>query len=159
MAALCWAIGEARQRGSVLHVVTAWSQQGPRVPGRAGAPGDDVIPATAAADVLAAAIAAATRHEEGGHPLDRVTISRATELGRPATVLLRAATGSDLLVVGWGGRGRLRAALFGSVSQQLIRRSVCPIVIVPARRPDPVGDRPGDAHVHRARVRPAVRRR
>jgi nucleotide-binding universal stress UspA family protein len=38
------------------------------------------------------------------------------EEGPPAEVLLRAAKGADLLVVGSRGRGGLRSALIGSVS-------------------------------------------
>ncbi|MGW4561119.1 universal stress protein [Streptomyces sp. NPDC004561] len=50
--------------------------------------------------------------------------------GNPADVLLRAAEGADVLVVGSRGRGGFAAALLGSVSQHVSQHASCPVVIV-----------------------------
>lgn len=53
--------------------------------------------------------------------------------GNPAHVLVDAAEGADLLVVGSRGRGGFRRALLGSVSQQVALHAPCPVTII---RPD-----------------------
>jgi nucleotide-binding universal stress UspA family protein len=62
--------------------------------------------------------------------------------GGAARVLLDAAQGAALLVVGSRGRGAFRGALLGSVSQQVAHHTPCPLVIVPerslARADDPI---------------------
>jgi nucleotide-binding universal stress UspA family protein len=50
--------------------------------------------------------------------------------GNPADVLLRAAEGAEVLVVGSRGRGGFAAALLGSVSQHVSQHATCPVVIV-----------------------------
>ncbi|MQY36612.1 Universal stress protein [Streptomyces sp. RB17] len=54
--------------------------------------------------------------------------------GNAADVLLRAAEGAEVLVVGGRGRGGFAAALLGSVSQHVSQHASCPVVIVPARK-------------------------
>ncbi|WP_129305306.1 universal stress protein [Streptomyces sp. L2] len=50
--------------------------------------------------------------------------------GNPADVLLRAAEGAEILVVGSRGRGGFTRALLGSVSQHVSQHASCPVVIV-----------------------------
>ncbi len=52
--------------------------------------------------------------------------------GDPADSILEAAQaeGADLIVVGSHGRGGLERALIGSVSDQVIRRAPCPVLVV-----------------------------
>jgi nucleotide-binding universal stress UspA family protein len=50
--------------------------------------------------------------------------------GNPAEVLLRAAEGAEVLVVGSRGRGGFARALLGSVSQHVAQHADCPVVIV-----------------------------
>ncbi|GAA4990113.1 hypothetical protein GCM10025734_16780 [Kitasatospora paranensis] len=50
--------------------------------------------------------------------------------GNAADVLLAAAEGADLLVVGSRGRGTFARALLGSVSQRCAMHAPCPVVIV-----------------------------
>jgi nucleotide-binding universal stress UspA family protein len=55
------------------------------------------------------------------------------ELGIPANELSQVAAevGAALIIAGTRGRGRLTAALLGSVSRELARRVSCPVMIVP----------------------------
>jgi nucleotide-binding universal stress UspA family protein len=53
--------------------------------------------------------------------------------GHPAQVLLTAAEGADLLVLGHRGRGVLLSALLGSIGLQCVLHAPCPVTIV---RPD-----------------------
>ena len=55
--------------------------------------------------------------------------SQATE-GNAAQVLIDAAEGADLLVVGSRGHGGFTEALLGSVSQHCVHHAPCPVVIV-----------------------------
>ncbi|WP_435226363.1 universal stress protein [Streptomyces sp. Tue6028] len=50
--------------------------------------------------------------------------------GNAADVLLRAAEGAEVLVVGSRGRGGFTRALLGSVSQHVAQHATCPVVIV-----------------------------
>jgi nucleotide-binding universal stress UspA family protein len=50
--------------------------------------------------------------------------------GNPADVLLRAAEGAEVLVVGSHGRGGFARALLGSVSHRVAQHADCPVVIV-----------------------------
>ncbi|MFB0617949.1 universal stress protein [Streptomyces sp. AGS-58] len=50
--------------------------------------------------------------------------------GNPTDVLLRAAEGAEVLVVGSRGRGGFARALLGSVSQHVSQHASCPVVIV-----------------------------
>ena len=57
---------------------------------------------------------------------------RVVELGDPANLLRTVlARGADLVVVGTRGRGPVRAAIFGSVSNAVINAARCPVVVVP----------------------------
>ncbi len=58
-----------------------------------------------------------------------VTLS--VEQGAPAKVLLAAARGSDLLVVGRRDHARIRHLLLGSIADQCIRHAPCPTMVVP----------------------------
>ncbi|MEU2356470.1 universal stress protein [Streptomyces misionensis] len=50
--------------------------------------------------------------------------------GNPAEVLLRAAEGAEVLVVGNRGRGGFARVMLGSVSQRVAAHAACPVVIV-----------------------------
>ena len=57
--------------------------------------------------------------------------------GHPAEVLVAAAQGADLLVVGSRGHVALPGRLLGSVSEHVAARASCPVVVV-RHVPDPI---------------------
>ena len=57
--------------------------------------------------------------------------------GHPAEVLVAAAQGADLLVVGSRGHAALPGRLLGSVSEHVAARAPCPVVVV-RHIPDPL---------------------
>ena len=63
-------------------------------------------------------------------PLD-VPRRAEARIGSPAGELADVSGELDLLVCGSHGRGPLRAAALGSVTERLLRFSACPVVIVP----------------------------
>jgi len=73
-----------------------------------------------AAKTLADAISAAVG------PDSAVTVRPQVVQGHPAQVLLEAADGADLLVVGSRGHGGFESALLGSVSQHCVHHARCP---------------------------------
>ncbi len=50
--------------------------------------------------------------------------------GNPARALLDAAEDAELLVVGSRGHGGFTGVLVGSISQQCVHHSKCPVVVV-----------------------------
>ena len=123
LTALRWALDEARLRSAPLEVVHAWSY--------VSAAGQQYVPYDvmhrAARGLLSAAVAAL-----GG--TGSVAITETLAQGPAAEVLLRAAEGAALLVVGTRGRGGFAGLLLGSVSQHVAQRAACPVTIVPARQ-------------------------
>src|SRR3974390_3169924 len=126
-AALRWAIRQAKLTGAVVEAVTAW-----HVP-----VGTGWVPAADTPDyqedafsVLAEAMTEMCAVDPGvqGCP-------RGVE-GRAGPVLVDAADGADLLVVGSRGHRGLAEALLGSVGQYCANNASCPVV---TRRGKPGG--------------------
>ncbi|WP_405682473.1 universal stress protein [Streptomyces sp. NBC_00057] len=63
-------------------------------------------------------------------PEQPVEIRPRSAQGHPAAVLLDAAAGARLLVVGNRGHGGFAEALLGSVSQHCVQHASCPVVVV-----------------------------
>ena len=63
-------------------------------------------------------------------------VAEVTAVGRPRTPIAEliveaaAAAGADLIVVGTHGRGVAAGAILGSVANELLRLSVCPVLAV-----------------------------
>jgi nucleotide-binding universal stress UspA family protein len=122
MAALRWAIRQAKLTGSSVDAVIAW-----HVPAGYGiAPvGDGAVDFEGdAKQVLADALNQVTGTESGG--LVRPSVVE----GRTAEVLVRAARGADLLVVGSRGHGEFTSALLGSVSHFCVHHASCPVLVI-----------------------------
>ncbi len=127
-AALVWAAEEARLRGCTLEVVNAW--------GLPSLSYTAYLPPDAFED--AAATAAAGLEEQIVKVLGTVpgvAVVRTVREGPPTRVILDAARGADLVVVGSRGRGGFSGLLLGSVSAQVAHYAQCPVAIV--RSPAP----------------------
>ena len=120
-AALRWAIHQAKLTGAVVEAVTAW-----HIP-----PGSGLVAATDMPDyqddarmILTEAIVETCTIDPDVEVRPRVVE------GRAGPVLVEAAEGADLLVVGNRGHGSLAEALLGSVGQYCVRHAPCPVVIM-----------------------------
>jgi nucleotide-binding universal stress UspA family protein len=122
LAALRWALRQAKLTGSRVDVVTVW-----HFPAAYGwePVGADADFEGDAHQILADALTAVESLRPG------VAVARLVEEGPPAEVLLRVAKEADLLVVGSRGRGGLRSALIGSVSLHCIQHAHCPVLVLP----------------------------
>lgn len=129
LAALRWALAQARHRGSAVRAVSAW-----QLPYHQGFIGHLALEsfhgplAQAARHTIDAALADASIDTTG------IDVTRVVEEGAAAKVLIDAAADAELLVVGSRGLGGFRGLLLGSVSQQCAQGAACPVVIVPSAR-------------------------
>jgi nucleotide-binding universal stress UspA family protein len=129
LAALGWAVDEARQRGTSLRVVMTW-----QMPQNYGSPiiwATGMNPSVDAKAVLAqAADSEAERLKDEVAPDDVPTTWDVVQ-GHPAWKLIDMSKGADLLVVGSRGHGGFVGAMLGSVSQHVVIHAHCPVVVVP----------------------------
>ncbi len=124
--ALRWAARIAADTGAHIDAVTCW--QYPRNYGMlVGASGWD--PAADAAKIVADSI---TTVFGDHHPDGLRTYVRE---GHPAQVLIDAADGADMLVLGSRGHGGFVGLLLGSVSAYCAEHGRCPVVVVPPAHP------------------------
>ncbi len=119
--ALSWAVEEAELRGASLEVVHAWLAPLARYDG----PGPVDLDL---ADRRGQAILDKAMASIG---ISGVEVTAMPVEGEPAPVLVRAAEGADLVVVGSRGHGGFTALLVGSVSQRCVESAPCPVVVVP----------------------------
>ncbi len=120
-AALRWAIHQAKLTGAVVEAVTAW-----HIPAGTGLMPTADMPdyQDDARTVLAEAITEMCTADAEVEVRPRVVA------GRAAQVLVDAAEGAELLVVGCRGHGGLAEALLGSVGQYCVHHAPCPVVIM-----------------------------
>lgn len=119
--ALGFAVERAAQRDVPLRVLRAWEPPGERwVP-------PDFDPEQAAASERAAAEAELAPWRES---FPDVPVEIEAVPGSASALLVEASRSAQLVVVGSRGRGGLRGMLLGSVSQQLIQHSHCPVAVV-----------------------------
>ncbi|WP_329561350.1 universal stress protein [Kitasatospora sp. NBC_01266] len=121
-AALRWALRHAELTGATVDAVGVWEP-----PSRFGW----------SAPVVDTSFDQELAQRRFAEELDEVLGPRRSErvreqlvLGNPAEVLLDAADGADLLVVGSHGRSAFARTLLGSVSQRCASHASCPVVIV-----------------------------
>ncbi|WP_406209314.1 universal stress protein [Kitasatospora sp. NBC_01560] len=124
-AALHWALEHARLDGSTVHAVTAWDYP-PLTGWGLSVPGPEIEEAARLS--LANAVQREESAESAAAPA--VPVRQHTVYGHPAEVLLRAAHGARLLVVGSRGLGGFKGTLLGSVSRHCVEHSPCPVVVV-----------------------------
>jgi nucleotide-binding universal stress UspA family protein len=123
LAALHWAVDEARRRNAIVEAVYAWHQ--PFVSGYAYMGEMNIGEfVEEAKQILDAAIDAVDT--TGIAPIERKLLT-----GSAASALVEQAKGAALLVVGSRGRGGFTGLLLGSVSQQAAHHAPCPVVIIP----------------------------
>ena len=123
--ALHWALNEARLREAKLVAVHSWTYQFTAGPGYL--PGaDPEVRASIQKEAEQVIDDALAEFATGG-----VEIERSAPEGQPSAMLVEAAEGAELLVVGSRGRGGFSGLLLGSVSQQCAHHAPCPVVIVP----------------------------
>jgi nucleotide-binding universal stress UspA family protein len=135
LAALHWAVSEARLRGAGLHLVMAW--QYPQYYGAPNEWGLGMDPSGDSGTILAgAADAEITRLGQEAGEGQRVAITWEAVEGHPAEVLVRTGQDAAMLVVGSRGHGGFVGALLGSVSQHVVAHARCPVVLIP----DPARD-------------------
>jgi nucleotide-binding universal stress UspA family protein len=122
--ALDWAADEALRRSTHLEVVHAWDAFYP-VPGPAA--GYPVMSAAAedqarcTLDKLLAEHGLTARH----------TVRARTVQGAASLVLLDAAVGADMVVLGTRGHGSFAGLVLGSVTHHLAHHAPCTVVVVP----------------------------
>jgi nucleotide-binding universal stress UspA family protein len=120
LAALQWALEEARLRSGQVRLVTVWHY--PVIGDAAGKAEDHDSFGDNARNVHADAL---RRASETGVPVS----GEVTE-GHPADVLLEAAAGADLLVVGSRGHGGFAGMRLGSVSSHAVHHAQCPVLVI-----------------------------
>jgi nucleotide-binding universal stress UspA family protein len=140
VAALRWALAEAHLRGAPLRLVHAYNLPHYLVGdvgvglGAAGVPAyasEDAERLRAASEDEARRVLTSTLEGADGETLAGVEVEQEIVEGRAAQVLIEAARGAALLVVGSRGRGGFAGLLLGSVSQQCAQHPPCPLVILP----------------------------
>ncbi|MBK5221796.1 MAG: universal stress protein [Acidimicrobiia bacterium] len=123
--ALEWAVQQAALEDAAVEAVHAW-----HVPyvasGMGGMPFDLQMLADGARATLDTIVDSVDASSLSS-PIERTVVE-----GPAARVLLDAASGADLAVVGSRGHGGFMGLLLGSVSQQVASHSTCPVVIIPA---------------------------
>jgi nucleotide-binding universal stress UspA family protein len=123
--ALAWGVTEARHRGGIVRVLTAWDYPAV-VPGMEG-----VLDVSRLED--AARRAQSIALSRVAH--DDVDVSTELVEGSAARMLIAASRAADLIVVGSRGPGGFAGLLLGSVSAQVVRHAECSVLVVRAHAP------------------------
>ncbi|ARP73517.1 universal stress protein [Streptomyces pluripotens] len=124
LAAAHWAAQEALRRGAALSLVHVWH--------RTVRPAPSIPPENtehAWAERLLRETADSIR---AAHPTLAIAVRLTCDA--PVSALLAAAREADLLVLGSLGLGRVAGFVTGSVSQRVVGRASCPVVLVRAGR-------------------------
>ncbi|WP_030545503.1 universal stress protein [Streptomyces albus] len=130
--ALRWAVRQAELTGAEVDAIMSWEWPGYVTWGGMmppAAPTDATLEESAQQTLL-------TTIEETVGKEPPVRVRALTQAGGPVQVLLEAARGASLLVVGSRGLGGFKGALLGSVSQHVTHHAPCTVVIVRAPSDD-----------------------
>ncbi|MFJ7157164.1 universal stress protein [Streptomyces sp. NPDC101118] len=126
--ALRWAAGQAKAVGGRVDAVMAWEWS--RNPFDLGVPATDdedtelLTAEEAARRMLLEAVGDALGPDPG------VPVTKRVVQGPPAQVLVEASEKASLIAVGTRGYGGFKAAVLGSVSQQVVQYARCTVVVV-----------------------------
>ena len=124
--ALLWAVEEGRRRHAAVEAVHAWI-----VPHT----GDLYLPAAATHEQAARDLLAEVVASVDGDGLPGPVVQTAV-CGSGGAVLVDAAAGADLVVVGSRGRGGFKGLLLGSVGHQVAHHAPCPVIVIPTSSDD-----------------------
>jgi nucleotide-binding universal stress UspA family protein len=130
LSALRWAVVQAGRTGASVDAVIAW-----HYPAVAAGGGYGMVAGIAGPEDFresAEKIVADAISRIPGSAGDVRVHARVAE-GNAARVLLDAADGAELLVVGSRGHGGFTEALLGSVSQHCVQHAPCPVVVIRGR--------------------------
>lgn len=130
VAALRYALRQARQSGATVRVVASWHV--PTLAYGAPIPVDDL--ATDLGEEAAAAVEEALA--SAGGLADGVPVQRAIREGDAGHVLVAESEGATQLVVGSRGRGAVGELVLGSVSHYCCRHARCPVTVIPHGCPE-----------------------
>ncbi len=120
LAALRWALAQAELIGAIVQVVSAWDYP----VAAAWTPISDVGDLERdCRETLCRAVVATIG-------TSMVPVQRLVVRGHPAAMLLKAARGADLLVVGCRGHSGFVGSLLGSVSRYCVQHASCPVMVV-----------------------------
>jgi nucleotide-binding universal stress UspA family protein len=125
-AALRWAVRQATLNGGIVDAIMAW-----QIPALLRSYAWTPVYVEEASDFAKDArntLAAVIRDEI--EPADNRRVTSRVVNGHPAEVLLEAAIGADLLVVGSHGHGTFADALLGSVGQYCVHHARCPVLVM-----------------------------
>lgn len=119
LAALRWAVDEARLRRGKVRVITAWHYP--------------PVPSSIEDSTVSDSFHTAERFQAEALKAvasDGVDITGTLVRDYPATALLEASKEADILIVGSRGHGGFAGLLLGSVSTQVAHHASCPVLIV-----------------------------
>jgi nucleotide-binding universal stress UspA family protein len=126
--ALAFAFEEARRRDADLVGIYAW-----HYPTLAATPAPfGGVPLPPIEEMESAAGEGLNHILEGIEIPEGVRFEGVVREGSPARVLIEASGDADLIVIGTRGHGGFTGLLLGSVSQQVVSHSECPVVVVPS---------------------------
>lgn len=118
--ALTWATRQASLTGAAVEAVIAWEY--PMTSGGYPVAAEVDWPSNAET-VLKIAV-------DGALGSQAAAVSRKAVEGHPAKVLIDAAAGAELLVVGSRGHGGFAGMLLGSVSEHVAAHAPCPVLVI-----------------------------
>ncbi len=130
-AAARWAVAEGALRHATVEAVHAWDVPMIFGPVGGGFPYDTDGLGGAARELLDEVVDEAVAETAARAGATPVAVERTVSPGGPASSVLDAAKGADLVVVGRRGVGGFHRLLLGSVSEHVARHAPCPVVVMP----------------------------